>query len=100
MTRLYLMGGVVALILALSVALIIQTKRQQTAHDAGVVLAERLEAANKRAADAEALIRKAQAVGAVQAQEAAIRCQGDGAELFNRGRQVGRAEGAAQCAVP
>lgn len=58
-----------------------------------------LKAEKQRVTEAQALIRSAEAMGATQAAEAAIVCQGEGAELFNTGRRVGIAIGRSQCPV-
>lgn len=93
----WIAGGVAALMLAATGGLIVQGGELRKERAEVVRLTGDLKAARKRATDAEALVRQSEAVGAVQAQEAAIVCQGEGAELFNRGRQVGIAIGRSQC---
>jgi hypothetical protein len=97
--NLYLAGGVAAVFAIGSAALMIQGGDLKNARAEVVSLQRDLRAEKRRANEAEKLIRKTEALSATQAHETAIQCQGEGAELFNRGRQVGRAEGRAQCAV-
>lgn len=95
----WFLGGVAALMLAGTAGLMVQGGELKDARAEVVSLQRDLRAEKKRANEAEALIRKTEALSATQAHETAVQCQGEGAELFNRGRQVGRAEGRAQCAV-
>lgn len=93
----WLIAGVVALFLAQTCGLIVQGSQLNRSRSEAMAL--RADLKTVRASLAEALKASAQAetTNAVQAQEAAIVCQGEGAELFAVGRRVGRAEGAAQC---
>lgn len=93
----WLILGAAAAFLAQTTGLIVQGGQLRDERAEVVRLEGDLKTARKRASDAEALVRQSEAVGAVQAQEAALICQGEGAELFNRGRQVGLAIGRSQC---
>jgi hypothetical protein len=95
----WFLGGVAALMLAGTAGLMVQGGELKKERAQVVSLQRDLRMEKQRADAAEKLIRKIEALSATQAHETAIQCQGEGAELFNRGRQVGRAEGRAQCAV-
>lgn len=95
----WIIGGVAALMLVGTGGLIVQGGQLKDARDEIVRLARDLQAEKQRVTEAQALIRSAEAMGATQAQEAAILCQGEGAELFNTGRRVGIAIGRSQCPV-
>lgn len=97
--NLYLAGGVAALMLAGTAGLIVQGGQLKNARADVVRLERDLKAEKQRVTEAQALIRSAEAMGATQAAEAAIVCQGEGAELFNTGRRVGIAIGRSQCPV-
>lgn len=91
--------GIAAAILGQTGGLIVQGGQLRKEQAEVRRLETDLAAARKRATDAEAATRRSESIGAVQAQESAIVCQGEGAELFARGRQVGVAIGRSQCPV-
>lgn len=93
----WILGAGAALFIAAAGGLIVQGDQLKDSRAEVVRLERDLKAETKRANNAEAAVRKAESTGAVQAQEAAIVCQGEGATLFNRGRQVGIAIGRSQC---
>ncbi|MFC7378287.1 hypothetical protein [Brevundimonas sp. GCM10030266] len=89
--------GFAAALLAQTAGLMVQGR--QLRHERAEVrrLEADLKASRNALTDALRTAARAEADGAVQAQEAAIVCQGEGAELFTRGRQVGIAIGRSQC---
>jgi hypothetical protein len=91
--------GVAAAILGQTGGLIVQGGQLREEQAEVRRLEGDLKIARQRVKDAEAAAVRSESVGAVQAQESAIVCEGEGAELFARGRQVGVAIGRSQCPV-
>ncbi|RZJ47406.1 MAG: hypothetical protein EON87_00805 [Brevundimonas sp.] len=89
--------AIAAAFLAQTGGLVVQGKLLRAERDQVRTLKADLRTVRETLATARTEIGRAEATGAVQAQEAAIVCQGEGAELFNRGRQVGLAIGRSQC---
>lgn len=93
----WLAAGVAALFLAQTAGLMVQGRQLQRERADVRRLDTDLKTARTSLAEALKTSVRAEAEGAIQAQEAAIVCQGEGAELFTRGRQVGIAIGRSQC---
>lgn len=98
--RTWLAGIAVALFLAGTAGLMVQGKQLRDERTENAVLTADLKAANDDLKKALARASALEAENATQAEEAAVVCQGEGAELFAAGRRVGRAEGAARCNAP
>lgn len=93
----WLIAAVVFLLLAETCGLIVQGGQLNRSRAEATTLKADLKTVRASLADTLKACARAETTNAVQAQEAAIICQGEGAELFAAGRRVGRAEGAAQC---
>lgn len=93
-------GGIAALFLAGTAGLMVQGKQLRSAQDDAAELRVELKAAQDDLRDARDRASALEAENATQAEEAAVVCQGEGAELFAAGRRVGRSEVAARCNAP
>ena len=93
----WLAAGVAVILLAQTGGLMVQGRQLQRERAEVHRLDTDLKAVRQTLDDARKAAGRAEAENATQAQEAAIICQGEGAELFNRGRQVGIAIGRSQC---
>lgn len=91
--------AVAAVLLAQTGGLMVQGRQLQRERQKVQALEHDFRAAKEGWSEALKSALRAETENATQAQEAAIVCQGEGAELFNRGRQVGIAIGRSQCTV-
>jgi len=91
-TKGYILIGTVVAFLAISGALAWTSDKLADARDKIVQLEGAVGARDQKIGDLEAQVLRVSSAAVAQSEAADVVCRGTGAELFARGRQVGRAE--------